>query len=89
VTRVLIGANSKNIRLDLASLLAAEPRFKVVGNCSIDSALARLEDLHPNVILLHLESSADATTLFALEPAEIPLRPALRHTDRQHRRFFR
>jgi len=75
MTRVLIGANSKNARLDLASLLAAEPRFKVVGNFSIDRALVRLEDLHPDVVLLHLESPADVTTLFVLEPAEIALQP--------------
>lgn len=76
MTRVLIGANSKNVRLDLASLLAAESRFKIVGNLSIESALDQLESLDPDVILLHLESSADVRTVLAtIAPAEIPLRP--------------
>jgi len=35
-----------------------------------------LEDLDADVVLLHLGSSADETTLFALEATEIPLRPA-------------
>jgi len=76
VTRVLIGANSKNVRLDLASLLAAESRFKIVGKLSIESALDQLENLDPDVVILHLESSADESRLFGLDPAEIPLRPA-------------
>jgi len=38
--------------------------------------LARLEDLDVDVVLLHLESSADERTLFALESAEISPRPA-------------
>ena len=76
MTLVLIGANSKSVRLNLASLFAPDSGFKIVGNLSIENALARLEDLDADVVLLHLESSADETTLFALEPAEIPLRPA-------------
>jgi NarL family two-component system response regulator YdfI len=76
VTRVLIGANSKNVRLDLASLLAAESRFKIVGKLSIESALDQLENLDPDVVILHLESSADESRLFGLDPPEIPLRPA-------------
>jgi DNA-binding NarL/FixJ family response regulator len=39
--------------------------------------LDQLESLDPDVILLHLESSADVRTVLAtIAPAEIPLRPA-------------
>ena len=76
MTRVLIGATSKIVRLELAALLTAEPGFEVVANLSIEAALIQLEDLHPDVVLLDLESS-DAGMPFALEAAEMPAGPAL------------
>jgi len=74
--RVLIGATSKIVRLELAALLTAEPGFEVVANLPIEAAWIQLEDLHPDVVLLDLESS-DAGMPFALEPAEMPAGPAL------------
>src|SRR4029434_2803990 len=74
--RVLIGATSKIVRLELAALLTAERGFEVVANLPIEAAWIQLEDLHPDVVLLDLESS-DAGMPFALEPAEMPAGPAL------------
>ena len=76
MTRVLIGATSKIVRLELAALLTAEPGFEVVANLPIEAALIQLEDLHPDVVVLDLESS-DEGMPFALEAAEMTAGPAL------------
>jgi two-component system, NarL family, response regulator YdfI len=65
--RVLIGASSAVVRAGLEALLAAVPTFQVVGSFSIATALARFEDLQPDVVLLNLESLADESILPAIE----------------------
>jgi NarL family two-component system response regulator YdfI len=77
VTRVLIAATSKIVRVELASLLAAKPGFKVVANLPIETALMQLEDLHPDVVILDLESTADETMPLTFELAEMLAGPAL------------
>jgi two-component system, NarL family, response regulator YdfI len=65
--RILIGASSQVVREGLESLLAVAPTFNVVGSFSMDSALARIEDLQPDVLLLDLESPADDSMPLAME----------------------
>jgi two-component system, NarL family, response regulator YdfI len=65
--RILIGAGSQIVREGLESLLAAAPAFNVVGSCSVGSALARTEDLQPDVLLLDLESPTDDLMSLAME----------------------
>jgi len=65
--RILIGASSQVVREGLESLLAVAPTFNVVGSFSMGSALARIEDLQPDVLLLDLESPADDSTPLAIE----------------------
>ena len=65
--RVLIGASSEVVRAGLESLLATAPRFQVVGSFPIGTALARFEDLQPDVVLLDLESLADESISPAIE----------------------
>jgi len=65
VTRVLIGASSRALRAWLESSLARNATFEVVGSLSIDDALARCEELEPDVVLL--ESPADESASLAIE----------------------
>jgi len=65
--RVLIGARSEVVRAGLESLLATAPTFQVVGSFPIATALARFEDLQPDVVLLDLESLADESLSPATE----------------------
>jgi two-component system, NarL family, response regulator YdfI len=65
--RILIGASSQVVREGLESLLAVAPTFNVVGSFSMGSALARIEDLQPDVLLLDLESPADDSMPLAIE----------------------
>ena len=65
--RVLIGASSAVVRAGLESLLAAVPTFQVVGSFPIATALDRVEDLQPDVVLLNLESLAHESTAPAIE----------------------
>ena len=65
--RVLIGASSEVVRAGLESLLATAPTFQVVGSFPIGTALARFEDLQPDVVLLDLESLADESMSPAIE----------------------
>jgi two-component system, NarL family, response regulator YdfI len=65
--RVLIGASSAVVRAGLESLLASAPTFQVVGSFPIGTALARFEDLQPDVVLLDLESLADESMPPAIE----------------------
>ena len=65
--RVLIGASSEVVRAGLESLLATAPTFQVVGSFPIATALARFEDLQPDVVLLDLESLADESLSPAIE----------------------
>ena len=57
--RVLIGASSEVVRAGLESLLATAPTLQVVGSFPIATALARFEDLQPDVVLVDLDSLAD------------------------------
>ena len=65
--RVLIGASSEVVRAGLESLLATVPTFQVVGSFPIATALARFEDLLPDIVLLDLESLADESMSPAIE----------------------
>ena len=65
--RILIGASSQVVREGLESLLGVAPTFNVVGSFSVGRALARIEDLQPDVLLLDLESPADDSVLLAME----------------------
>jgi NarL family two-component system response regulator YdfI len=74
--RVLIGASSEVVRAGLESLLATAPRFQVVGSFPIGTALARFEDLQPDVVLLDLESLADES-MSAIESSAMVRNSAL------------
>ncbi|MCM3905495.1 MAG: response regulator transcription factor, partial [Pyrinomonadaceae bacterium] len=60
-------ASSEVVRAGLESLLATAPTFQVVGSFPIATALARFEDLQPDVVLLDLESLADESLSPAIE----------------------
>ena len=77
MTRIVIGASSRVVRLGLESLLEAEPLFKLVGSFSLGDALARLEDLQPDVAVLDLASPTDEAMVFSLEQETAPPRSAL------------
>jgi two-component system, NarL family, response regulator YdfI len=65
--RVLIGASSEGVRTGLESLLATASTFQVVGSFPIATALARFEDLQPDVVLVDLDSLADESMSPAIE----------------------
>jgi two-component system, NarL family, response regulator YdfI len=75
--RILIGASSPVVRGGLESLLAGTPTFNVVGSFSVGSALARIEDLQPDVLLLDLESPADDSMSLAMESEAKPFISAI------------
>jgi two-component system, NarL family, response regulator YdfI len=77
VLRVLIGATSEAVRVELASLVTTEPALRVVGSFSIETAFNQLEELHPDVVLLDLESSADESMPFTVESTGMQVSPAL------------
>jgi len=76
VTRILIGANSAAVRASLESLLLGNATFEIVGSFSIDEAVAQLEGLQLDTVLLDLDSSADESVSAAIE-AGVPLRSNL------------
>jgi NarL family two-component system response regulator YdfI len=76
VTRILIGATSEVVRVELASLLATDPTSQIVGSFSVEDALAQFEDLQPDVVLLDLESSAEDSVPVGVDAAEV-VSPAL------------
>jgi two-component system, NarL family, response regulator YdfI len=67
VARVLIAASSAVVRAGLESLLATVPMFQVVGSFGIDMAVARLEDLEPDIVLLDVESISDESMSLVIE----------------------
>jgi two-component system, NarL family, response regulator YdfI len=67
VTRVVIAASSTVVRAVLESLLATVPMFQVVGSSGINMAVAQLEDLEADVILLDLESISDESMSLVIE----------------------
>ena len=67
MTRVVIAASSAVVRAGLESLLATVPMFQVVGSLSIDMAVARLEDLEPDVVLLDVESISDESMSLVIQ----------------------
>ena len=77
MTRIVIGASSRVVRLGLESLVEEEPSFKLVGSFSLGDALARLDDLQPEIALLDLGSAGDEAMVFSLEQETAPPRPAL------------
>ena len=77
MTRVLIGARSEVVRVGLASLLTTDPTFQVVGSFSIGDALAKVEGLQADVVLLDLESLADEAVTVAIESGGLPVGSAL------------
>lgn len=68
MARIVIGASSKVVRLGLESQVETGPSFKLVGSFSLGDALARLEDLEPDVAVLDLASPTDEAMVFSLEP---------------------
>src|SRR4029077_1268507 len=71
----LIGASSEVVRTGLGAVLAKAPNLQVVGSFPIDTLLARIEDLQPDVVLLDLESAADES--LPLEIKDDPLSLAI------------
>jgi two-component system, NarL family, response regulator YdfI len=71
VTRILIGATSAVVRVELASLLATDPTAQIVGSFSVEDALAQFEDLQPDIVLLNLESPAEDSVPLGVEVAEV------------------
>jgi len=64
--RILIGARSEVAREGLESLLAVAPTFRVVGSFPVDVAMARIEDLQPDVLLLDVESPENDSMSLAI-----------------------
>jgi DNA-binding NarL/FixJ family response regulator len=77
VTRVLIGADSALVRHTLESVLTTNPTFQLVGSFSIDEALAKVEDLQADVVLLDLPSRGNESLSLEIEPAVVPVTSAL------------
>jgi two-component system, NarL family, response regulator YdfI len=77
VTRVLIAASSAVVRSGLESLLATTHMFQVVGSFPIETALAQLENLEPDVVLLDLEPIPDDSLSVAIESGSVPVSSAL------------
>jgi NarL family two-component system response regulator YdfI len=75
VARVLVGASSEVVRTGLGAVLAKAPNVQVVGSFPIDTLLAQIEDLQPDVVLLDLESAADES--LPLEIKDDPLNVAI------------
>jgi two-component system, NarL family, response regulator YdfI len=73
VARVLIGASSEVVRTGLGAVLAKAPNLQVVGSFPIDTLLARIEDLQPDVVLLDLESAADESLPLEIKDAPLSL----------------
>jgi two-component system, NarL family, response regulator YdfI len=67
VARVVIGANSASVRATLVSALTANPVFQIIGSFSVDKAVAQLEDLQPDILLLDIGSPADDAVSIVLE----------------------
>jgi len=77
VTRILIGAGSRVARLSLESVVATDAALTLVGSFSLRDALARLEELQPDVALLDAASAADEAMLFSLDAEDAPASAAL------------
>ena len=75
MARVLVGASSEVVRTGLGAVLAKAPNVQVVGSFPIDTLLAQIEDLQPDVVLLDLESAADES--LPLEIKDDPLNVAI------------
>ena len=63
------------VRTGLGAVLAKAPNVQVVGSFPIDTLLAQIEDLQPDVVLLDLESAADEW--LPLEIKDDPLNVAI------------
>ena len=61
------------VRTGLGAVLAKAPNLQVVGSFSIDTLLARIEDLQPDVVLLDLESAADESLPLEIKDAPLSL----------------
>jgi DNA-binding NarL/FixJ family response regulator len=77
VVRVLIGASSAAARASLASVVARNPAFQLIGSFPIDNAFAQFEDLEPDVVLLDLGSPADEAMSIMLESRGEPVSATL------------
>src|SRR5262245_24823117 len=69
--RVVIGASSAVARANLASVLAKNPTFQLIGSFSIEKALAQLDVLQPDVAILDAGSPPDEALSSALESGEL------------------
>lgn len=76
MTRVLIGATSRVVRLSLETVLATDAALKLVGSFSLRDALERLEDLAPEIAVLDVASANDEALIFA-SASEAPRAPGL------------
>lgn len=70
--RVVIGASSPLIGAALVSMLSKHPALQLIGNLSVEKALAQLDDLHPDVVVLDSGSSADEVLSMVLESGGEP-----------------
>ena len=61
------------VRTGLGAVLAKAPNLQVVGSFPIDTLLARIEDLQPDVVLLDLESAADESLPLEIKDAPLSL----------------
>ncbi len=59
MVRVVIGASSAVVQSTLASVLAKNRAFQLIGSFSVEKAFAQLDDLQPDSVLLDLGSPAD------------------------------
>jgi two-component system, NarL family, response regulator YdfI len=72
VPRVVIGASSSLAGAALASLLSKHPAIKLIGNFSVARALAHLDELQPDIVVLDSGSSADEVLSMVLESGGEP-----------------
>jgi two-component system, NarL family, response regulator YdfI len=76
VTRILIGASSRVVRLSLETVIATDAALKLLGSFSLRDALERLEDLAPEIAVLDVASATDEALIFS-SASEAPRAPGL------------
>lgn len=72
MSRIIIGANSAVIRGRLESVLANDRRMELIGSYSVERALAQVETLQPDILLLYSGSPVDESLSTMLESTGAP-----------------
>lgn len=72
MVRVVIGASSAVVRDRLSTAVTGNPAFQLIGGFAVEKALARLDDLQPDIALLDLGSHADEALSIFFESRDEP-----------------